>query len=284
MRALPDTRASRGDTGRGRPNAPAASPARATTPGSLDDPGAALWARLARALSGSLVAVAALLTLLAPTPARAATVERAVILDVPYRRQHDGTAWGPTNCGPAAISMVLEAYGHVVPNRDLRLLANDLLGLHDPSTGTRIQDLARIVRTYGLETLGPLEGNRFRRWTVDQVLQEVLRGWPVVAQVSYADLPNHRYDPTPVDHYIVLVGVAGDDVIFNDPITYDNLTYRRLMDPEEYREWAARYARGNRQRMSREAFERAWRRSDFPYAAFSVGPGSTGQALLPSSG
>ncbi len=65
-------------------------------------------------------------------------------LPVPYRSQADGTVWAASNCGPTAIAMVLEAYGLDVPTTKLRQRANQLLGISDPSTGTRIQDLARI--------------------------------------------------------------------------------------------------------------------------------------------
>ena len=180
-------------------------------------------------------------------------------LPVPYRSQADGTVWAASNCGPTAIAMVLEAYGFDIPTLKLRQRANQLLGISNPSTGTRIQDLARIVGEYGLSVTGPYEGNRFRRWTLDEVQQEVHDGKPVVAQVYFPLLPNHRENPVATDHYIVIVGTYDGGFIFNDPSDRDQPGYRQKMTADE--------------------FTRAWGRSQYPFAGFSVGPGKDGHSL-----
>jgi hypothetical protein len=70
----------------------------------------------------------------------------ATLLPVPQRSQADGSVWAPSNCGPASIAMVLETFGQRIPTNDLRAKANKLLGISSPSTGTRIQDLAEVVK------------------------------------------------------------------------------------------------------------------------------------------
>lgn len=208
------------------------------------------------------LALAALVSILATSTAWAST-PLEVILPVPHRTQADGSIWAASNCGPSAIAMVLEAYDLKVPTNKLRNRANQLLGIADPNTGTRVQDLARIVQEHGLSVTGPFDGNRFKRWTLEEVRTELQAGRPMVIQVYYPLLPNHRKNPIATDHYVVLVGLAGDGFVFNDS--------------------ADRGSPGFRQKMTAEELTKAWKASQYPFAGFSVGSGSQGQPLLPSA-
>ena len=208
------------------------------------------------------LALAALASMLATSTALA-SAPSDVTLPVPHRTQADGSVWAGSNCGPAAIGMVLEAYGVKVPNGALRNRANQLLGIADPNTGTRVQDLARIVQEHGLSVTGPFEGNRFKRWTLEEVRAELESGRPLVIQVYYPLLPNHRKNPIATDHYVLLVGLSGDGFIFNDSADRDNP--------------------GFRQKITADELTKAWRASQYPFAGFSVGSGNKGQPLLPSS-
>ncbi len=207
------------------------------------------------------LAFAALVSMLATSTAFA-DVSSDMILPVPHRTQADGSIWAASNCGPTAISMVLEAYGLKLPTSTLRNRANQLLGIADPNTGTRVQDLARIVQEYGLSVIGPFDGNRIKRWTLEEARTELQAGRPMVIQVYYPLLPNHRKNPVATDHYIVLVGLSEDGFIFNDS--------------------ADRDSPGFRQKITAEELTRAWKASQFPFAGFAVGPGGQGQPLLPS--
>lgn len=212
-----------------------------------------IWRRLRAPLAlAALVSAIAVSTALADVPAEA-------VLPVPYRSQADGSIWAGSNCGPTAIAMVLEAYGTKVPTKKLRDRANQLLGIADPNTGTRVQDLARVVQEHGLSVTGPYEGNWFRRWTLGEARAELQSGRPMVIQVYYPLLPNHRNNPVVTDHYIVLVGTSGEDFIFNDSADRDSPGYR--------------------QRMTAEELTLAWKASQFPFAGFSIGLGSMGQPL-----
>ncbi len=213
-----------------------------------------------RWFSGLPLALLAVLAALTVSVARA-DGEPDLVLDVPYRSQLDGTVWASSNCGPTAIAMVLAAYGDDVPTQALRDRANQLLGIADPSTGTRLQDLARVVAERGLSTVGPYDGQRMRRWSLDDVRQEIRRGHPVIPQVYYPLLPNHRANPVDTDHYIVVVGLSGDDFIFNDSVD--------------------RYGPGYRVTMTADEFARAWGASSVPFGAFAVGPGASDRSLLP---
>ena len=62
------------------------------------------------------------------------------------------------------------------------------------------------------------------------------------------------------DHYIVLTGYGADAVIYNDPIDKEGP--------------------GASRRMSWAQFDNAWRNSDFPYAALSIGGSDARPSLL----
>lgn len=207
-----------------------------------------------------LMAIAAFAAAIGISTAWAAPAD--VVLPVPFRSQLDGTVWAESNCGPTTISMVLQAFGQKVPTQLLRDRANQLLGVANPNTGTRIQDLAQVVRERGLSVNGPYATNgRLRQWTLDDVRAELQAGRPVVVQTYYPLLPNHMNNPVDTDHYVVIVGSSGDGFIFNDS--------------------AANSAGGYHQTMTSQQFLRAWGASQAPFAGFSVGPGSSGQSLLP---
>jgi ABC-type bacteriocin/lantibiotic exporter with double-glycine peptidase domain len=174
-----------------------------------------------------------------------------LLLDVPFRTQFDGSGWSSGNCGPAALGMLLEGFGHSVSTQSVRNRANRLMGVYEVGNGTRIQDLARIATEAGLAANGPYQvgSSRFQRWTLDDVRREVAAGRPVVPQVYYPYLPNHK-NGVVTDHYVVIVGLADDDFVFHDP--------------------ADRKEPGQLARMSAAEFSRAWAASNFPFAAFSV--------------
>ena len=202
----------------------------------------------------ALLALAALLAAFATTAvtAWADVPQDQVLLPVPQRSQIDGSVYESTDCGPASIAMVLAAFGQNIPTVTLRKAADRFLGFSDPSDGTRIQDLAQVVKDHGLEVAGPYSGGNWRTWNLDQVRSELQAGRPVVAEVFFALLPNHQYNPIPVDHYIVIVGYSRDTFFFNDPADTD--------------------APGYRQSMSSQQLLKAWGSSQFPFAAFSAGP------------
>ena len=82
-------------------------------------------------------AVVGLLLAMVLSPLGTASAAGETVLPVPFRSQFDGTEWGSSNCGPTSIAMVLQAYNVDVPTQTLRNRANRLLGIADPSTGTR---------------------------------------------------------------------------------------------------------------------------------------------------
>jgi ABC-type bacteriocin/lantibiotic exporter with double-glycine peptidase domain len=193
-----------------------------------------------------LAALAVLWGAIAPGVAAAAPAGRW--LEVPHRSQLDGSPYQGSNCGPAALGMVLAYYGRSVSTRALRGEVNDLQGTWgDFSSGTAVRSLVLIAARHGLRPLGAFDGVGLRRWTLDDVRGQLDAGHPVIAEVWYRGLPGRADSTYNGDHYIVLVGYSDDELIYNDPVD-----------------------RSGGRRISWRAFERAWRNGDLALAALAV--------------
>lgn len=205
-----------------------------------------------RWLAGRAAAIAVGLLLgLGGAPAPAAADDHAVLLAVPYRTQLDGSPYERSNCGPAAIGMVLAGYGRTAPTDELRGLVNDAQGTWEVfDSGTAIEVLALIARRHGLQPLDLTAGPGLRRWTIEDVRRHLQAGRPVIPQVRYRGLPGRQEDPYAGDHYIVLIGYAGDEVVYHDPI----------LSPIS----------GPSRRMSVAQLMEAWGRGDLPFAGLAV--------------
>lgn len=178
------------------------------------------------------------------------TSAEAVHLQVPYRSQLDGSLWAGANCGPASAGMILDYFGRHVETQELRDLANQIQGVYSPNTGVAIEVLQEILERYGLRGMGLMDGGELRRWTLEEVRAHLRAGHLVVPQLRYNLLPNREDYPDPDDHYVVITGYYEDSFFYNDPIDKDGIGYDRILSAKE--------------------LERAWARSDFPFAAFAV--------------
>jgi hypothetical protein len=143
---------------------------------------------------------------------------RARLAYVPFRTQRDESPYAGSNCGPAALAMVLESYGISQANDELRYLTHSYQGTWPRRGGTALQHMAQVGIDLGLQAGGLYEGDGFRRWSVADVRTEVERGHPVIALVKYRLLPGREYSPVRYDHYVVLWDVTPDGFIYNDPI------------------------------------------------------------------
>ena len=137
---------------------------------------------------------------------------------VPFRTQRDGSRFAGSNCGPAALAMVLETYGISEGNDDLRFLSHTYQGTAGRRGGTALQHLAHVAEDYGIATAGLYAGEEFHRWTIAELRAEVEQGRPVIVLVKYRMLPGREYSNVRFDHYVVLWGLTADGFIYNDPI------------------------------------------------------------------
>jgi len=157
----------------------------------------------------------------------------ATVLDVPYRNQLDGSAYEFSNCGPAALSMVLAYYGVDASPWELRVQSMrvqhtwvDDEGGYSNSYGVFAYNLATVARNYGVRTEGlwTYEGSRIdqlRQWSADDVRRQISWGRPVIVQVKYRALPSHSGSHASADHFIVVRGMDGSGFVYSDPMGFD---------------------------------------------------------------
>jgi hypothetical protein len=137
---------------------------------------------------------------------------------VPFRTQRDGSRFAGSNCGPAALAIVLEAYDISQENDELRYLTHTYQGTWGRRGGTALQHMAQVAEDFGLRTDGLYAGEEFRHWSVADVRAQVEAGHPVIALVKYRLLPDREYSTVRYDHYVVLWDTTADGFIYNDPI------------------------------------------------------------------
>jgi uncharacterized protein YvpB len=189
-------------------------------------------------------------------------------LPVPYRSQLDGNPYEMADCGPSSLAMVLAAYGKDVPTMDVRKHVNKLQGTEGAyDSGTFIENIFWVAKSYGMRPNGLWpnpQAKNHKKWTLDEVRAKLDDGQPIIPQVWYRGLPGRESKAYNGDHYIVLIGYAGDDFLYNDPIDKDGPGYAR--------------------RISAAQLDKAWRNSDFPYAGVAIGgPPERASLLGPST-
>lgn len=185
------------------------------------------------------------------------------VLDVPHVSQRDGSHYAGSNCGPASLAMVLRAYGIEMSVGQARAEVNRLQGTSAYDSGTAIETVAEIVESHGLTAVGLMDGDHHTRWTGDRLVREIQAGHPVIPEVRYRRLPGHVEADFDGDHYVVLIGIQGYQVIYHDPAFSDGI--------------------GANRRISMNDLLAAMAASAFPYAAVAVAPGSGRAPLTPQA-
>lgn len=164
-----------------------------------------------------------------PSAYPATTRPDAVRVRVPYRTQLDGSPWSDANCGPTTLGMGLEALGINVSSEQLRREVMDAQGMWGDEAGTLIDALAEVAQRYGVLAIDLSENRGLKRWTVDDVRRHLSAGRPVIVQVAFRALPGRAARPYASDHYLIITGVVGEDVIYNDSIDSDGIGWDRIM-------------------------------------------------------
>ena len=134
---------------------------------------------------------------------------------VPYRGQYDGSSFQRSNCGPAALGMLLGYNGQSASTLDLRLDANRQMHTSNPTNGTSWPSLVYAARARGFEPTGLYAGasSAYRVWSTD----ELLGAGPTIALVRYRSLPGHEKSRYNGDHYIVVLGRdSAGNVVYHD--------------------------------------------------------------------
>jgi hypothetical protein len=130
--------------------------------------------------------------------------------------------------------MVLEAFGVRMSNQQLRDEANQLQGTSGYDDGVSLDVLQTMAQQAGVPSTGLRDArNRYRVWSIGDVIEEVRRGHPVVTLVHFATLPQHADSGSRSDHYIVVVGLTGSGFVINDPASSDGSGYHQLLGPSD---------------------------------------------------
>jgi hypothetical protein len=160
------------------------------------------------------------------TAALAATEPQAIAfnsfrLAVPFRTQKDGSRFQGSNCGPAALGMVLAGFGMSESNDELRFQTHTYQGTVGRRGGTALQHMATVSYDYNLIPVGLYAdggaSEKFAVWSIDDVRTELRAGRPVIPLVKYRLLPGYEGSTVRYDHYVVVFGVHGDGFLYHDP-------------------------------------------------------------------
>ena len=178
-----------------------------------------IWSRSGRGPASLCAALwLALALLLGPAGASAAAAQDGpYVLDVPYVSQEDGTPYGAVNCGPASVAMLLRALGVDVSIGDARAALSRALGGGGEYGGAGLETLATALTGYGLRHSGLLPGGRASLWNPEAIREALRDGRPMIAQVREQLLPGRAAGTGGADHYVVLVGLDGEEVAYHDP-------------------------------------------------------------------
>jgi ABC-type bacteriocin/lantibiotic exporter with double-glycine peptidase domain len=139
-----------------------------------------------------------------------------------YRTQKDGSRYAASNCGPAALGMILDAYGVGLPTLELRRLTHTYQGTWPNRGGTALQHMAHVAEDFGIAVHGlyDVPDEQFHRWAIDEIRDQLRLGRWVVPLVRYNLLPGHEATNVRTGHYIVLYRAQADGFVYDDP-AYD---------------------------------------------------------------
>jgi len=210
-------RVAAGTTAAGAPDAPLAVSAEAFAPDATLESDAALAPGEAGPRGDAAGDAAPDASLVAAEPVPAAIARGPL----PFRTQRDGSQWAGSNCGPAALAMVLAAWDIDQTNDMLRYYSHTYQGTWGRRGGTALEHLAHVAEDFNIRTTGLYDGDEFHRWSVGELRDQVAQGHPVIVLAKYRLLPGHEASPVRYDHYVVLWDVTPNGFVYNDPIYPD---------------------------------------------------------------
>lgn len=146
----------------------------------------------------------------------------------------------PGDCGPACFGMWAQSRGkHFTVDEFASALAR-ATGRPMPYEGTTLADLEALARWYALPV------RRAYDLTPARVREEIEAERPVIALVHAGSLP--RPYPYSGGHYVLIVGMIGEGVVFHDPNCPRNGsgTYARLPASTFWQAWRDAVQDGNR--------------------------------------
>lgn len=149
-----------------------------------------------------------------------------IMLDVPWRGVSDSSGAILSTDGPAAVGMILDAFGITAPTADLQALADRWQEARASGEPVSIDTLVRIAERGSLRPIGTGRGPGGGDWTSVMARDFLRRGYPVLALVRPQVLTDGAVDPSGADRFIVIVGYEGDDLIYHDPANPEGASRR----------------------------------------------------------
>lgn len=135
-------------------------------------------------------------------------------VSVPFYSQFNDIsdpAWKKLGCGIAGLAMLIEYYEPGVITVDGLLNDGINAGAFLPSAGWTHAGLIGLSRPYGLDG----RSRDMAGMSMDAAFEELraaVSSGPVMASVYYTFTPGH-----PIPHLVVINGIEGDTVYYNDP-------------------------------------------------------------------
>ncbi len=137
-----------------------------------------------------------------------------VIPDVPFYSQFydiHSAKWQKLGCGIASLAMLIEFYKPGIVSVDALLNEGIAAGAFINGAGWSHKGLALLAKKYGLGG-GGFDLSKLDADSALAKLKEFLQEGPVIASVRY------KFEPkNPIPHLVVINGIDGDTIYYNDP-------------------------------------------------------------------
>lgn len=121
------------------------------------------------------------------------------------------TKWQKSSCGIASMAMLIEYYEPGVVSVNKLLAEGIASGAYLQDAGWKHRELALLANKYGLE------GRNYDLSKLDKNIafadfKKILKDGPVIASIYY------KFNPkSTIPHLVVINGIEGDTVYYNDP-------------------------------------------------------------------
>jgi hypothetical protein len=185
----------------------------------------------------------------------------AVDLGMHYIHQYVGNASDNHDCGPAAVAMVLDAYGlRPAGMSDARFVASVRKATGVPnSIGTIYDDLVRVIQSYGLRYAFVPSGLPGEPDAEAQIMRQAIDDGNLVIPMVHGAVLGRGQDYE--DHWVVLAGFEDDGTV-------------HVLDPDDQPARNSGWLRGGDITLPLALFEQAGLRAQpGPYALIVYAPG-----------
>ena len=136
------------------------------------------------------------------------------IPNVPFYSQFvniDPPSWKKVGCGVTSLAMVIDFYKPNAVSVDALLGRAIAMGAYDPNAGWIHSDLVRLSEKYGLAGTS-YDARGLSSSAAFAQMKASLASGPVIASIHY------EFDSeSAIPHMIVVDGISGDTVYYNDP-------------------------------------------------------------------